>query len=106
MTMISERELRKAIEEHEKSVNSLQGCENLSALYTVYDHLYGRPVEYANIHTETETIIEADGDSEFLQSVNGKDAGKMWKIMSELMESVKLIQPHLYDAVMRKINEI
>lgn len=103
--MISEKELRKAIIEYEETVNSFQGCEKLSALYTIYDHLYGRPIEYANIHTETESIIEVSGDNEFLQAVNGKEAGKMWEIMSELMESVKLIQPRLYDAVMQKINE-
>lgn len=103
--MISQKELLKAIEEHERSVNSLQGCEKLSALYTVYDHLYGQPIEYANIHTETENIIEVSGDNEFLQAVNGKEASKMWEIMSELMESVRLIQPKLYDAVMQKIQE-
>lgn len=105
MTVISQRELLKAIEECEKNVNSFQGCEKLSALYTVYDHLYGQPIEYANIHTETESIIEVNGDNEFLKAVNGKEAGKMWEIMSELMESVKLIQPRLYEAVMQKIQE-
>ena len=38
-------------------------------------------------------------------TVNGKNAVKIWNIMSELMESVKLIQPKLYNAVMRKISE-
>ncbi len=103
--MISQRELLKAIEECEKNVNSFQGCEKLSALYTVYDHLYGQPVEYTNIHTETETIIETDGDNDFLKAINGKSAVKIWNIVSELMESVKLIQPRLYDAVMQKIQE-
>lgn len=104
--MISQKELLKAIEEHERSVNSLQGCEKLSALYTVYDHLYGQPIEYANIHTETENIIEVSGDNEFLQAVNGKEAEKIWGIMSELMESVRFIKPRLYDVIMQKISEI
>lgn len=103
--MISQRELLKAIEDLEKNANSLQGFEKLSALYTVYDHLYGQPIEYANIRTETESIIEVNGDNDFLRAINGKEAGKMWGIMSELMESVKLIQPRLYEAVMQKINE-
>ncbi len=71
----------------------------------MYDHLYGKPVEYTNIRTETETIVEVDGDNDFLKTVNGKNAVTVWNIMSELMESVKLIQPKLYDAVMRKISE-
>lgn len=48
-------------------------------------------------------VIDSHESSEFLQSINGKKAVDVWKIMSELMESVKLIQPRLYDAVMRKI---
>ncbi len=103
--MISEKELLEAIDKCKNNVNSFQWCEKLAALYTVYDHLYGQPVEYANIRTETETIVEVDGDNDFLKAVNGKNAVKIWNIMSELMESVKLIQPRLYDAVMRKINE-
>lgn len=103
--MISEKELLEAIDKCENNVNSFQWCEKLAALYTVYDHLYGQPVEYANIRTEAETVVEVEEDSDFLKAVNGKNAVTVWNIMSELMESVKLIQPRLYDAVMRKINE-
>ena len=103
--MISEKELLEAIDKCKNNVNSFQWCEKLAALYTAYDHLYGQPVEYANIRTETETIVEVDGDNDFLKAVNGKNAVKIWNIMSELMESVKLIQPKLYNAVMRKISE-
>ena len=103
--MISQKELLEAIDKCENNVNSFQWCEKLAALCTVYDHLYGQPVEYTNIHTETETIIETDGDNDFLKAINGKNAVNIWNIVSELMESVKLIQSRLYDAVMRKINE-
>ncbi len=100
--MISQKNLLKAIEDCENSLNSFQGYEKLSALYTVYDHLYGELITYEDIHVKTETVIEADESNEFFQSINGKKANEVWKIMSELMESVKLIQPRLYEAVMKK----
>lgn len=103
--VISEKELRQAIAECEKNIISFQGCEKLAALYTVYDHLYGQPIVYADMHTEPESVIEAKGDNEFFRAIDGKNAEKVWGIMSELMESVKLIQPRLYDAVMQKIQE-
>lgn len=102
--MISEKELLEAIDECKNNVNSFQWCEKLAALYTVYDHLYGHSAEAGSTHTEPEVTIEVDGDNEFIKAVNGKKAEDIWNIMSELMESVKLIQPRLYNAVMRKIN--
>ncbi len=104
--MISKNDLLETIAECEKNVNSFQDFEKLAALYTVYDHLYGEPLMYADINTEAETIIETNGNSVFLQTVNGKNSQRIWKIMSELMDSVQLIQPKLYDVVMQKINEL
>lgn len=104
--MISEKELLKAIEDCERNLNSLQGCEKLSALYNVYDHLYGAPAMYENVHVTTETVVKTDKDNEFFKAVDGKEAGQIWNIINELMESVKLIQPRLYDATIQKIKDV
>ncbi|MCM1328864.1 MAG: hypothetical protein NC253_05420 [Ruminococcus sp.] len=104
--MIPKKELLKSIAECEENVNTFQRVEKLAALYIIYEHQYGEKQAYAPIPTETETVVEVNGDSNFQKVVNGKDAGKVWEIMSELMESVQLIQPRLYDAVIRKIKEL
>ncbi len=104
--MIPEKELLRAINDCEKNLNSLQGCEKLSALYTVYDHLYGEPVMYENVHVTAETVIKTGKDNEFFKVVDGKEAGKIWDIIDELMESVRLIQPRLYEAVIKKIKNL
>ena len=45
-------------------------------------------------------------DSDFLKAVSGKDAGAVWKIMDELMESLHVMQPRTYSAVMRQLREL
>lgn len=43
------------------------------------------------------------GESDFLHAVQGKDPAAMWAVMDELMETLKMVNPRVYDGVMRKI---
>lgn len=50
--------------------------------------------------------LDVDGESEFLKAVNGKNTEAVWKIMDELMETVHILQPRVYDKVLHNINEL
>lgn len=43
------------------------------------------------------------GDSEFLEAVDGKPIDGVMQIMDELVGSMQVLQPRIYDSVMRKI---
>lgn len=100
--MIGKRELLSAIEECEKSPSNYSDCAKLATFYTLYDHLY------PNSSTEQvdETIVGNYGDSEFYQAVDGCDAKSAWAIMSELMETMKVMQPKVYNSVMYKLAQL
>lgn len=100
--MVSKRELLDEIHELENQPRSTyQTCEKLANLYTIYDHLYGNLSSTEILVVE---MIEAHGDSPFIQAINGKDASKVWPILDELMSCIQVVQPKMYESALRKIN--
>lgn len=108
--MFSQAELIDGINELLEGKHSVQNCEKLAAIYTVLDHLY--PVVSARelggysgaVGTEeTERSVSRYGNTEFLDAISGKDQREMWLLMDELMTTLSVINPRLYDGVMRKI---
>lgn len=100
--MFTKRELLNAIAECETGSSSYQNCQKLTTLYSIYDHLYSEPVVMQE--TVQEVKIDDYGNSDFLQAVKNKSSEDVWLIMDELMETVKALQPKLYEAVLRKLN--
>ena len=110
--MFTKAELIDAINELEEGKHSSQNCEKLAAIYTVLDHLY--PEEPKQEYTlergysgeskeEKAEIISDYGDTEFLSAISGKNAENVWLLMDELMTTLMVVNPRLYESVMRKI---
>lgn len=99
--MLSRKELLNAINDCETANESFQNCQKLATLYIIYDHLYSQPAELQKtVKTE---IIETDGDSDFLKLINGRKADDIIPIIDELMETIKVLQPKLYESILRRI---
>lgn len=103
--MLNRRELLNAIAECESSNESFQNCQKLATLYILYDHLYAEPTVSESQRVRTE-IFETDGDSEFLSLINGKQTKPVIDLVSELMETIKVLHPRLYDSTLRRLREI
>ena len=65
----------------------------LADLYVCRDAMRGKPA------IET---IQADG-SEFAACINGKCFSEILPFLEELLETLKVVQPRLYDAFIRKL---
>lgn len=48
----------------------------------------------------------AYGSSDFLRTVSDKEPRDAWRVMDELMESLSVMQPKTYAAVMNKLNDL
>ena len=55
---------------------------------------------------QVETYIETHGDSEFLNAVDGRKADKVWKLMDELVEAVKILHPRMYATFIDKVQDL
>ena len=101
--MITEKELLDAIRECESEPITLNKVGKLADFYILYDHLFGEPDIGYSYASNAETTIETSGNSVFLRTVNGKNADAVWTVIDELMDTIKVLHPRLYDSVLRKI---
>ena len=55
---------------------------------------------------QVENYIQTNGDSEFLRSVDGRKADKVWKLIDELVEAVKILHPRMYTTFIDKVQDL
>ena len=104
--MITEKDLQEAIAEcqGERNPNS-RTCLKLASYYIIKDHLFNKQelptpsYSYSN----GPTTITYDGDSEFLQVLKSKNIDDILPILDELMTTLNVINPRLYEGVMTKL---
>lgn len=102
--MFTKVELMDAINELLEGKHSIQNCAKLSAIYTVLDHLYPPDDVLTGYSGDSDyNSIGRYGNSEFLKSITGHDPKEMWLLMDELMQTLTIINPRLYDSVMRRL---
>lgn len=108
--MITEYDLQEAIAECQGVRNpNANTCIKLAAFLTIRKELYGEKDEKAEIPMYSfdppADTIAYHGDTEFAQMIEGRKPEDVWPIIDELMSTVQVIQPRLYDAVIRKIKD-
>lgn len=101
--MITKRELDGAIRECEDAPVSYQNCEKLATFYTIREHAFKEESTELEYSYDAPQGIDDYGDTDFLQAIKGRSEDEIWLIMDELMETILITNPRLYDGVMRKI---
>ena len=113
--MITREDLEQAIHEcqAEREPNS-NTCIKLAAFLTIKNYMFSDELQqnqyrysYSNqpdVSRETNTVY-IDSDSEFATTINGMDTNKAWKLMDELMKTLKVINFRLYNSVMQRIEK-
>ena len=117
--MIYERDLDESIARYQGEVNpSIETCRKLAACLIVKRELFGEPEQLQRAEMPTanysftagtaepvETTIDYYSDTDFARSIDGRKAADVWPIMDELMSTLQVLQPRLYDGVMRKLQD-
>lgn len=110
--MITEQELLEAIAECQGQRNpNSNTCIKLASFYTILDHIRDRveqetpkslPTYSFSAPPDPDTIIY-NGDSEFADLIHGMESDRVWRVMEELMNTLSVVNPRLYNGVLRKI---
>lgn len=79
-------------------------CVKLAAFLTIRDFLYPAQ-EYSFSPGENPSAVMFDSESEFFSIANGMELDRVWKVVEELVETLKVINPRLYAGVLRKLQE-
>lgn len=110
--MITEQDLQAAIAECEGTRNpNSNTCIKLAAFYTIRDHLFPQEQNhFADISNmvysgsnEPDVKPRLDSNTEFAEIANEADLKHLLSVMDELMTTIQVLQPRLYDGVMRKL---
>lgn len=97
--MINTDELDREILMLEKKDTTYSNCERLAWLYIVRDHITGQ-------QTAQPAPLSVDPTSEFLQTVDGKDSVAVFEVINDLMDTIRVTAPRVYESVMRRVKEI
>lgn len=115
--MLDIDEINRAIAELEAGKTSATSCAKLADLYAVRDHTmkhepeeyfsgYSRAAESPMRESSHPDVAAVYGDSDFLNAVSGKDLTAAWKVVDGLMETLRVVNPRVYDSVIRKMRQI
>ena len=107
--MITKKDLEAAIAECQGKRNpDANTCIKLAAFYTIQREMFGEAKQteqtYSYDPAPYRNTIDIDSDSEFARVVNGMDQYEFLSVMDELMQTLEIIQPRLYSAVMMKLS--
>ena len=108
--MITQQDLAQAIAECQGERNpNANTCIKLAAFLTIHRELFGEEKQaeqfpsYSFAPAPDRNIVEIDSDSEFARAVNGMPLDEFLPIINELMQTLEIVQPRLYNAVMAKL---
>ena len=107
--MITRQDLEQAIAECQGDrYPNANTCIKLAAFLTIQRELFGeennaeRLPAYSYAPAPVRNSIEIDSDSEFARAVNGREPEEVFPVIDELMTTLQIVQPRLYNAVMSK----
>lgn len=107
--MITKHDLEAAIAECQgKRDPDSKTCIMLAAFYTIRREMFGEEKEaehpaYSYAPATYRNTIEMDSDTEFARAIDGREISEILPIIDELMGTLEIIQPRLYNAVMDKL---
>ncbi len=108
--MITMQDLQTAIAECQGKRNpDASTCIKLAAFYTIKREMFGEekdaePQPVYSYAPPPESVVEFESGSEFSERIDGKVQKDVWPILDELMSTLQVIQPRLYDAVISKLS--
>lgn len=107
--MITEHDLLAAIAECQGQRNpNANTCIKLAAYYTILDHITGKSETAAPAEAPSYTYAAAPtykSDSDFYKVASDLDYDTIMRVIDELMQTLSAVQPRLYAAVMRKLEQ-
>ena len=107
--MIYEKDLREAIAECQGKRNpDANTCIKLAAYFTILQNMYPEQKTEPAFYQMASGInpaqaIEYDSGTEFAKAVNGRAPSEIIPVIDELMTTLQVLHPRLYDGVLNKL---
>ena len=96
--MISLEQITGEISALEEEMPTHAVMQKLANLYTVRDHMV-----IQSPATAVSEVVVAVSDSDFMKRIDGMDTKALLLVVDELMSTLSVVNPPLYDSVMRML---
>lgn len=108
------KEIEWAIHELKNKESSEGNYILMAALRSCREEFIGRQEEQPQIAAYSRSMgpvaipepLALYGDSDFLSAVAGKDPQGAWRIMDELMDTLRAVRPQVYERVMAEMRQL
>lgn len=108
--MITIKDLQEAIAEckGERDPNA-NTCIKLAAYYTIMEHMQDNstPAQKYSFAAgpPPSAVVDYQGTSEFAECARGMPLNDFMAVMDELMSTLQILNPKLYNSVIRRVSE-
>ena len=109
--MLDPKEIDLEIARLEYGESSYPAYAKLATLYTIKNQMnraegkQQEPIQAYSMESAPEYTVRYE-DSEFLREIDGKDQEEVFHIMDDLMDTLRVANPRVYNGVMRKIRAL
>lgn len=110
--MLDPKEIDIEIARLEYGESSYPAYAKLANLYTIRNQMnqgtkVNEPVQAYSMAAAPDPVYAGRyGDTEFLQAIEGLNEQDVFRIMDELMDTLQVANPRVYNGVMRKIRAL
>lgn len=111
--MLDPKEIDIEIARLEYGESSYPAYAKLATLYTIKNQMNQSeqpeqvPVQAYSFSPSPESAYTGRyGDSEFLREIEGRDIEDVFQVMDDLMDTLQVANPRVYNGVMRKIRAL
>ena len=105
--MITVQDLEAAIAECQGQRNpNAHTCIKLAAYYTILNQMHGKETQETPVYSfasEPVKSVDYSSETEFYSKISDKPPEEVYAVMDELMTALMVVNPRLYDSVMRKL---
>lgn len=114
--MLDKAEIRKEIARLEYEESSYPNYAKLANLYVIRDKMQGgdrnEETRYTGFYSgapasaPVQSAVGEYGDSDFLLAIAGKDPGKAWAVIDELMDTLAVVNARAYNTIMQRLKRL
>lgn len=113
--MITKEKVTSEIEQLKTSPMTGDNCSSLAALLIIHEHLFKEEhhntpdvarIEPQRAHNDKPIKVYSEVSNPFLKAIDGKEMERLIPIFDELMGSVKILYPKLYQKTLNQITEV
>ena len=109
--MLDRKEIEIEISRLEYGESSYPAYAKLADLYTIRNQMEkakspDAPAQYLYAAAPEPDALPQYGDSDFMMAVAGKDPVKVWAVMDDLMDTLRVTNPRVYRGVIRRIYDL